>query len=390
MLTYTENTSVPATFEALANGACSAENEALPITTDNVPQANLDQKLQLLASQDDLPVVFPAGNVELDKDLADGGYLTDLGPVFEDLDATADIQPAAVATIKALYGDFLVLPTQYNIEGIWYNKAIFDKYGLEVPTTWDEFLTVAKTLSDNGVQPLTASGEAGWPLTRLISSYLFRSVGDDAMEKVISGEKKLTDPEYVAAAQAVADLGAAGYFGPGVGSVDYDSATNSFLNGTAGMVYMGSWILSNLNSDSNKIGNDNVGFFPFPDVPGGKGASGAPASNVGLPFAFNAKYLDNKDVKNWVKCIAENYGSVALSEQNVISGFTVNEPVEVDALTQGVQDTIANTSDTTLWFEALMDPKATATAQTNAAQLVTGAITAEQFMETVQNDITVK
>src|SRR3712207_8957938 len=46
-------------------------------------------------------------------------------------------------------------------------------------------------------------------------------------------DAKLTDPDYVAAADAVAKLGQDGYFGEGVGSIDYDTAINTFMSGDA-------------------------------------------------------------------------------------------------------------------------------------------------------------
>ena len=66
------------------------------------------------------------------------------------------------------------------------------------------------------------------------------------MNAVASGTAKLTDPQYVKAAQAVADLGTKGYFGKGVGSIDYDTAVNTFLTGKAAMLYMGTWVLANV------------------------------------------------------------------------------------------------------------------------------------------------
>ena len=56
-----------------------------------------------------------------------------------------------------------------------------------------------------GIQPLSASGEQGWPLTRLISGYLFRTLGPHAMQAVADGDAKLTDAEYVEAATAKLD-----------------------------------------------------------------------------------------------------------------------------------------------------------------------------------------
>ena len=62
------------------------------------------------------------------------------------------------------------------------------------------------------------------------------------MLNVAEGKAKLTDPEYVKAAQAVADLGAKGYFGKGSATMDYSTAEQVFLQGKAAMFYMGWWV----------------------------------------------------------------------------------------------------------------------------------------------------
>lgn len=388
VLTNVENEAVPGTLKELSTGACKAENDALPLTIETVPQNNLDQQLQLLAGQNGLPVMFAAGGAPaLTKTLADAGHVADFAKVLPELGVEDSVLPAAKSTIESLYGGFRVLPTEYNIEGIWYNKKLFQDNGIAVPKTWNDLQAAAQTLGSKGVTPFSASGEQGWPLTRLIGNYIFRELGPEAMKKVADGEAKLTDPEYVKAAAAVADLGAKGYFGRGVGSIDYDTSINEFLNGHAGMLYMGSWVLSNFASESNKIGAENIGFMPFPDVEGGAGNSTQLAANVGLPFTLSAKALEDEKVKAWTKCLVQNYGSVALKTQNRISGFALKDTVKVDELTTGVQKKISDTKDTVLWLEALFGSEPLTTATTNAAPLVTGSTTPEEYMKLIQADL---
>jgi raffinose/stachyose/melibiose transport system substrate-binding protein len=392
-LTNTENTTVKTALTTLSKGACTAQDKALPLKVDTVPQTSLDQKLQLLAGQNALPVQFAAGNAPaLTEQLSKSGKVADLEAELKKLGVYDQIQPAAVSTIKALYGGKMeVLPYEYNVEGIFYNKKLFAQHGIAVPTTWDQLQSAASELDAAGVQPFSASGQQGWPLTRLISGYIYRSLGASALQDVADGKAELTDPQYVAAAQAVADLGKKGWFGKGVGSIDYDTAMNQFLSGKAAMFYMGSWALTNIaDAKQDQVGADNVGFMPFPAVAGGKGSIDQYPSNVGLPMTLNSKSLDSK-VGDWVTCIAKNYGSTALKDQGSISGFKVNTPVPAGtAVSRQVQQTIAQSQQSVLWFEALFSTKATTVSQTNAAPLVTGSMSAQDFMKTVQDALSAK
>ncbi|MEU9203531.1 extracellular solute-binding protein [Streptomyces sp. NPDC048332] len=392
-LSVTENTTVKTVLTSMSGGACKAANEALPLKVETVPQASLDQKLQLLAGQGALPVQFAAGNAPaLTQQLAGSGKVADLEKELKELGVYDQLEPGAVSTIKALYGGRLeVLPYEYNVEGIFYNKKLFRENGLKTPATWDELGAAAAKLQDGGVQPFTASGQQGWPLTRLISGYLYRSLGPDALKAVADGRAKLTDPEYVKAAEEIAGLGRKGYFGKGVGSIDYDTAMNQFLNGKAAMFYMGSWALANISDEKqNKVGAQDVGFMPFPAVSGGKGSIDQYPSNVGLGITLGARSFDGK-TGDWVSCITKNYGSAALKDHGSISGFKVNtEVMDANDVTTQVRRTISESQRNVLWFEALFSTKATTVSQTNAARLVTGSMKPESFMQTVQDALTAK
>ncbi len=384
-----DNHIVQQELTTLSKGACTTQNTALPLSIQTLPIGNVDQKVQLLAGQDALPVQFAAGNAPaLTKTLDKAGQVLDLQKTLTQLGVWDDIQPAAVKTVENLYGKFDVMPYQFNIEGIWYNKKLFTDHGVAVPATYDELVAAAAKFKSAGVIPFSASGKAGWPITRLVSGYLYRELGPDALAAVADGKAKLTDPAYVKAAQAIADLGKAGYFGNGVESIDYDTSVQQFLTGKAAMFYMGSWELGDFNdATKDKIGAANIGFMPFPTVAGGTGSADQIPANVGLPVAVSAKSYDAK-VGDWLTCITKNYGASSLKDQGSISGFKPNgDTGTLPPLTQLVQDTISKTTTSTLWFEALFNTKATTTSQTNAAPLVSGSISAQQFMQLIQTDL---
>lgn len=385
-LNITENPTVAEEMKGLAQGACSAENKALPLVVENVPQASLDQKLLLLAGQNALPSMYAAGNAPATtKTLVQGGDVVNFQTELTKLGVINQVEPAAISSIDSLFGGFYVLPTQLNIEGIFYNKKIFAQYGISVPQTWSQLVADAATLQAKGVQPFSASGQQGWPLTRLISGYLERDIGPTALNAVASGSAKLTDSQYVAAAQAVASLGAKGYFGKGVESIDYNTSVNTFLTGKAAMLYMGSWLLSSIATPgTDTVGASNIGFMPFPNVADGKGNSDQWPANVGLAYTLNAKTLGPKS-QAWLKCIVQNYGYASLKNYATFTGFVSNPAVTgLTPLETQVQTIISSTKQSVLWFEALFSTHATTVSQQDAAPLVNGSMSPSAFMSAVQ------
>jgi raffinose/stachyose/melibiose transport system substrate-binding protein len=380
------NTGWPLIFTTLTNQY--AKNH--PGTTFKVNYVSqptqLIQQIQLLAGQGALPVLYNTPSNDLMAQLSKDGELLDIGSTLQQLGVADQLAPSAVAIANKIYGSPLtVLPFELNMEGFWYNKQIFSQNGIQPPDTWDQLVQIAASLQQKGIQPFTASGTQGWPITRLVGNYLFRKFGPDALLNVKNGQAKLTDPNYVEAAQAIANLGKAGYFGKGVATLDYTPALDLFLQGKAAMFYMGSWELRDYTDPTmNKIGENNIGYFPFPNVTGGTGSSGQIAMNDGQTTSMNkAKY--NSAVGGWLAYVAKNYGDLALQKEGAVTGFVVhNKPATLDPLTSLVLDQIAKVSQPVLWFEALFSQKATNISQQDATLLVTNAMSPANFMSAVQ------
>ncbi|MFI5913254.1 ABC transporter substrate-binding protein [Dactylosporangium sp. NPDC051541] len=381
VLVTTENTQTGAMFDDLKANQCSDAQKALPYTLSQTPSSEMQAKVQLLGGQNALPVLY-AGTQSLiapKGDLQASGQVLDLKETFQKLGVLDQVTPAAQSVIEQLYaGSFPTVPLQFNIEGIFYNKKIFADHNIAIPTTLDELQAAAVKLKAEGVTPFVASGKTGWTISRWLGAILYSQLGPDALQKVKDKKAKLTDPQYVAAAQKLQELGK--YFIDGITNLDYDTMNAQMLNGSAAMMYMGTWFLAAVNDPKqNKVG-DNIGFFGVP------GIKGYPA-NVGSPNAINAK-LYNDGVGSWLTCIAKNWGSESLKKQGTFSGFKVNTPVDtLPPLTSDIQKKIDSAPASVLWFEGLFTPKANNDSSANAAPLLTGAMSAKDFMTLIQSDL---
>jgi alpha-glucoside transport system substrate-binding protein len=135
-------------------------------------------------------------------------------------------------------GTFYGAPLGANVKSfVWYSPKTFADNGWEIPTTWDELLSLSDTIAaDGNVQPWCVgfgSGEAtGWPGTDWMEDIMLRTADAETYDAWVSHDIPFNDP---AVATAIAEAGKiiknADYVGD-VASI----ATTTFQEGGAGVV----------------------------------------------------------------------------------------------------------------------------------------------------------
>ena len=171
-----------------------------------------------------------------------------------------------------LYG----LPRNTDVAGFYYNQKMFEDNGWELPTTYDELLTLAGTIKDAGITPLAMDGGDGWPMAVYLSDILFKLTGTDYADIVSNAiaNGDFSDENIRKAAELLKESADAGLFQNGYDSQDYGTAMNLFTNGQAAMFYMGSWEASMaLNEDIPEEIRTNIRVFTMPVIDGGKGSA---------------------------------------------------------------------------------------------------------------------
>ena len=106
-------------------------------------------------------------NFHMDRFLAVNDYLQRPNPyagnvVWMDLFDPDLIRSMAVDGIH-----YCVIPLDFCDAAVYYNKDIFDRYGLKPPSTWDEWIEVCTVLEEHDILPIAVSGSTqtdftGW------------------------------------------------------------------------------------------------------------------------------------------------------------------------------------------------------------------------------------
>ncbi|MCR5142136.1 MAG: ABC transporter substrate-binding protein [Ruminococcus sp.] len=54
------------------------------------------------------------------------------------------------------------VPIAMNAETLYVNKTLYEKYGLDIPKTWDDLFAAAKVMSPDGVYPISGASKSTW------------------------------------------------------------------------------------------------------------------------------------------------------------------------------------------------------------------------------------
>ena len=57
-------------------------------------------------------------------------------------------------------GRLNAIPIAFNTQTVYCNKDMYDKYGLEIPTEWDDFFEAAKVMNKDGIYPMSMGSKS--------------------------------------------------------------------------------------------------------------------------------------------------------------------------------------------------------------------------------------
>ena len=147
--------------------------------------------------------------------------------------------------------DVFCVPMASVIHGFIYNADAFNELGLSEPATEAEFFDLLEAIKADGTYTPLAMGTADqWEAATMG----FQNIGPNYWKgeagrlALISGEGKLTDPEYVATLASLAKWGP--YMPDGFQAQTYPDSQNQFTLGLAAVYPAGSWEISLFNSQA--------------------------------------------------------------------------------------------------------------------------------------------
>jgi raffinose/stachyose/melibiose transport system substrate-binding protein len=179
------------------------------------------------------------------------GLLTNLEAIAKERGWDKVLSPSIQATCRYSAdgfmgsGDLYGITTYGEFVMVYYNKDMFDKFGLKVPTTLEEFEKIQDTFVANKIVPMSLGGASQWPATHnwfeLVLYKADRKLANDY--QMVAKDVDLKGPAFKFGTDKFVEYIKKGYFDPNVTGLDYDNSHPGFhTEQKYPMLLTGSWL----------------------------------------------------------------------------------------------------------------------------------------------------
>lgn len=196
-------------------------------------------------------------------------YFLDLTAYPELVDKLDDTYKSSVTIDGATYG-VPIVSTQAG--AIIYNREMYEKYNLQVPNTWDEFLANCQVLKDAGeTAVIGAFGDSWTSQVLFLGDYynVLAGAPNFAEEFTAGTAKYATTPSALRSFEKYSDL--AEFYNGDFLAATYDDACDMMAEGEGAHWIILTQAMSNIYSLYGKEAVDNIGVFGVPSDDGNNG-----------------------------------------------------------------------------------------------------------------------
>lgn len=202
-----------------------------------------------------------------------------------------------ILDLATFNGELAGYPQTLTTFNVMYRKDIFDKCGLEIPTTFEEFETTMEILKSNGYIPLAIGGLYGWYLSRVFDALLEMYAGSELHDQLKAFETDWNCEAVISAFAKIKEWVDKGYFPEGFITTAPNDARMLMYLGDAVMTIDGTPLIRVMIADGRDM--SLYGQFDFPAT---AGAGGSRMQSYITVFQFN-KNLTPEELDMAVKFV---------------------------------------------------------------------------------------
>ena len=268
------------------------QNPEIVIDMTGSAQDEHTQKIKLASQSDTLPDLFYSLKGDADA-MAEAGLLADISADITDDQEFVDGFLPGMLDVMEMDGAIYGLPAEIFCNGIWYNKALFEECGLEIPVTYDDLIHCAEVFNEKGIVPMARGTKdvwSSWSLMTMHARYGFF----DHIDGIFQGTDNWLNDDYLLFYEKLQDMSEKGMFPDNAASLGYWEATEMFLGGKAAMFDSGAWDTKKFDESEWK---EDIGFWWGPTFSDGIGNQELAMKAPSHPYCVSAKTKEEEPEK---------------------------------------------------------------------------------------------
>lgn len=227
------------------------------------------------------------------KQLVDAGLVADLSEVWNEVGEYVSPGIREQLTIDGLT---YAVPLHSSYWVWYYDVTLMEKYDMEPPETWEEFLEQAEFFNEKGISVIgNTVGETRWTSFIVFQELLLHN-DYEAYQTLMSGELHWTDEEVVETMKLWKSLLDKGYFAP-MDATYVQDFPRMFKNDELAFAPFGTWY-SGILMDRGLVPGEDFNVFILPAL--SEKGEGALATEIS-PLIVGKKSPQKGQAKEWLK-----------------------------------------------------------------------------------------
>ena len=266
------------------------------IERENLFDEPFHDKTRAYAAAGELPdvlYVWPSGRSDY---LHDQHLLKDLTPFINRDGIKGLFMPIAMDPSQQQAGYLAMIPQGVTTTHAFFiNMEVLQDCGLQPARNYDELKAQVPILRAKGYETVLIPAQSDWVMQSCLFSMIAgRFGGVDWHEKILNGQAKFTDPDFVNALNFVRLLYADGVISRAAVGVDYGEGPGMFANNQGAYYIDGDWRVGAFLTDPDTrqalippAKQNNIRITVFPDIPGAR-INSSSSVILGVGYAMSA------------------------------------------------------------------------------------------------------
>ena len=191
--------------------------------------------------------------------------MEDLTAMYEENGWTEVLPQEVLDAVSTEDGMWSVPVNIHRSNVMWYVPANLEEWGVEVPTSWDQFLNeTCPALQEQGVTPISMG--VNWTMQHVWESVALAQLGPEGWQDLWSGDLSFTSPEAMQVWDTFGQILECA--NDDASGLSWQQATDRVINGEAAFNIMGDWAGGYLTTTQGLVPNEDFGWAPSPGTEG--------------------------------------------------------------------------------------------------------------------------